>query len=607
MTNRRKYVLKHMGIAILAISVLLFVERVANFFWTENGDTAILSKNKIVHMKESPEEKTCLLIIDTTNEMSNAIVPQYQQIFTDMRVGFDSFDIADTSITRFEFKQKLENYKTAVIATDYYYLLQDKIFPLTDWVKRGGRLLVGMAPFCADGFELISSNLGIAEVGEDFALVDDFVSEENYMLGYQINYKITDSYESAMDAKLDSSATVYAHTSTGLPLVWTRDYGLGRFVVCNFSYIDKSYRGIYSSAYSLLEDVCVYPVINSSTFYLDDFPSPTPWGDGTYIKKDYGISIGQFYKNVWWPKVKELGEKHSIPYTGVIIETYEAETGEDIQRNKTTLEHIYYGKELTNAGGELGFHGYNHQPLCGPEYVYENDIGYRVWETDDAMFNSLYELKEFAERLFPTSNMTVYVPPSDILSPEGRQMIGEEFKSIRVIASVYGLGPDAYSQEFEVSEDGVIEAPRIVSSCIIDDYMQAEAFAELNFHFVNAHFMHPDDLLDEDRGAALGWEKLSQNLDDYMTWVDTSAPAIRHLTGSQMAGAIQRYVNVIPDVNVGIDTVEIKTDGFIDTAYYMIRVNDGELVEVEGGNLTKLNGTLFLLEANKKVVTITRK
>ena len=75
----------------------------------------------------------------------------------------------------------------------------------------------------------------------------------------------------------------------------------------------------------------------------------------------------------------------------------------------------------------------------------------------------------------------------------------------------------------------------------------------------------------------------------------------------ESAGAVQRYVNVTPEVTVDLDKVEIKTEGFIDYTYYMIRVMDGELLEAKGGKLTRLNGTLYLLEADKETVTIIRK
>ena len=44
--------------------------------------------------------------------------------------------------------------------------------------------------------------------------------------------------------------------------------------------------------------------------------------------------------------------------------------------------------------------------------------------------------------------------------------------------------------------------------------MELAAVSELNMHFVNTHFIHPDDLLDEDRGARLGWKKLKKRLDE---------------------------------------------------------------------------------------------
>lgn len=110
--------------------------------------------------------------------------------------------------------------------------------------------------------------------------------------------------------------------------------------------------------------------------------------------------------------------------------------------------------------------------------------------------------------MFPGTELSVYVPPSNVLSDEGREMIVKEFPEIRTIASNYFVGDMAYTQEFEVAEDGIVEQPRIISGAVIDDYMELAAISELNMHFVNTHFMHPDDLLDEDRGARLGWKKL---------------------------------------------------------------------------------------------------
>ncbi|MBQ4289529.1 MAG: DUF2194 domain-containing protein, partial [Clostridia bacterium] len=268
----------------------------------------------------------------------------------------------------------------------------------------------------------------------------------------------------------------------------------------------------------------------------------------------------------------------------------------------------YYGNMLLNRGGELGYHGYNHQPLCGPDWVYDKDLGYNTWESNEKMFEAFEELTRFSKSLFPASDLRVYVPPSDILSPEGRRMLGEDFPEVKVIASIYLQGSDEYSQEFNVAEDGMIETPRTISGGTIDNYMMITALSEMNFHFVSSHFMHPDDLLDEDRGAKEGWESYRNCIDNYMTWIDDSAyNNIRHLTGSGMAGAVQRYVNVVPAWTIDEKSIELNVKGIIDSSYFLVRVNEGELGDCYGGELTKLNDTLYLLKAqSEKVVMIRR-
>ena len=301
-----------------------------------------------------------------------------------------------------------------------------------------------------------------------------------------------------------------------------------------------------------------------------------------------------------------LGRDHNIEYTGLIIETYQDTTEGELKANESTANYYYYGNMLLNQGGELGYHGYNHQPLCLDNFVYNQELGYNTWDDYKTMHSSIKELIRFSTSMFPNQEMSVYVPPSDVLSPEGRQMLGVDFPQVKCIASIYLEGPDEYVQEFEVAEDGIVETPRIVSGGILDDYMRITAFAEMNLHFVSSHFMHPDDLLDEDRGADLGWEVLKANLDDYMGWVDESAVDIRHLTGSEMAGAVQRYVNLIPAYEVETDSISLTDKGLIDSAYYLIRANKGGLDNAYGGELIKLNDSLYLLKAQSSKVTIIR-
>lgn len=582
-----------------AIMVLLLVEKAGIPYQSEDLQDEILPADQVRTEKTLPEDKTCLLIVDSDQEASANAQKQFDCILTDMRVPYDTVDIAAQELP------DLKGYQTAVLIIPDITPMGQNVLKLTEWVNQGGRMMVGLPLNKTDAVDIISSKMGIQELGYDYVDVNAFRSAGNFMLGGDREYKIEDSYESSMNVGISENCRVYATLpGSNTPLIWTDTYGSGRFVVCNFGYCEKAYRGIYASAYSLLQDVCIYPVINAASFYLDDFPSPVPQGDSKYIQRDYGMDTAQFYSSVWWPDLLSMGKKHHISFTGLVIETYADKTSGKLPSNLSVGDYYYYGNMLLNQGGELGYHGYNHQPLCLSDFSYQEALGYHYWASEEEMKKSIEELEKFTKGLFPNEEMTVYVPPSNILSEEGRKMLVQDFPGIRAIASCYLPGSDGYSQEFEVAQDGMIETPRIISSCVLDDYMQLTAFSELNMHFVSSHFMHPDDLLDVDRGADLGWEKLKSRLDSYMTWMDTSAPSIRHLTGSGMAGAVQRFSSLTLERKDTDQEIVLNADGLVDHAYCLMRVNDGKIGKITGGRVTELNENLYLLELDQQQVTI---
>ena len=378
-------------------------------------------------------------------------------------------------------------------------------------------------------------------------------------------------------------------------------------MVVNLGIYVKAVRGIFSAAYSLLSDCTIYPVINGSAFYLDDFPSPVPGGNGEYIYRDYGINVRDFYANIWWPDILALAEKYGVRYTGVVIENYGDQTDGVIEHQMETSRFQYFGNMLLRHGGEIGYHGYNHQPLALGNVKYGDILPYTTWADTEAMENAMTELLQFCREMYPEASMSVYVPPSNVLSEEGRQLLAAKCPEIRTIASNYFTGEFAYEQEFEVADDGIVEQPRIISGAILDDYMQMAAVSELNMHFVNSHFMHPDDLLDEDRGAKLGWEKLKNRLEEYMDWLYDSAPELRNLTGSELSGAIERYGALTYEKHVTDKSVELKLNHFYDEAYLMLRFNDGIPGKVTGGELEHVTGNLYLLHAVNDEVTIEKK
>ncbi len=527
-----------------------------------------------------------------------------EAVLGQMKVPYDTCQAQDAAGTDWS------KYRTVVLSVTHVNLLGEEILKVFDWVETGGSLMLLYPPEVNGSFQSIAGKFGIAQAGNNYAVVSGLHFPRAFMLGGQEkDYVITEPYESSLAVELSEDCEVYLE-STGeypVPLIWSYALGEGTVVVDNLGYLEKGYRGFYSASYSLLGEVCAYPVINGSTFYIDDFPAPVPGGDSQYIRRDYDMSISEFYTNVWWKDLYNLAEQYGLRYTGLVIEQYSDETEAPFAANEDTRRFRYFGNMLLGQGGEIGLHGYNHMPLCLTGFDYKGEYdSYQTWDSYEDMKASIRELERFCGQLFPREEFRVYVPPSNILSQEGRSMLSEE-TDIQAIASVYlpdGNGI-AYVQEFEVAKDGIIETPRVISGYVLEDYMQLMAFSELNFHYVNTHFQHPDDILDEERGARLGWEEMYRRLSDYLEWLYTSAPGIRSLTGTELAAAVQTYDELQVEREDTRQGLRLRLDGFQEEAWLMVRINEGTFGEIQGGELQKLEGNLYLLHALEDVVDLT--
>lgn len=601
-TFRKFSYLLYPFIALVLLSVLLLIERYGVVSELKYDTDNYLSAEAVA-AKKSPDtwEKECLLLLDATQENSTEVEAHLTFVLESMRIGYTKFDMADGQIP------DLSRYRTVVIGFPCLDVLSGSLFSLFDWVENGGRLMLFSVPEPTPVFQTISRNLGIVEGGMSYARVHGLKIQNEFMLGSEnFEYHWEEPSSSMLDVRVSPSATVYvvSDDKTKPPLLWKTPYGQGYIVVNNHGMCEKITRGLTAAAYSLLEDLCVYPVINTSCFFLDDFPSPVPGGDGTYIRKYFGRDIASFYSNIWWPDMLQLADKYSVKYTGLIIEDYSETVTGPFPRTRDLERFRYFGNMLLEYGGELGLHGYNHMPLCLESYDFKGKVDYKKWKTPEDMEAAIRELLTFSEETFPNSKITTYVPPSNILSEEGRAVLAERFPQIRTLASLYLVEEIEYEQEFCISEDGIVELPRVISGTQIDAFMYWAAINELNFHYVNSHFMHPDDVLDVDRGAAKGWNSMRDTLDEYMSWLYGAAPNLRNQTSSEASGAVSRYDVLSLQRNFSGDTLELKIDNFNDEAYFMVRINEGRPAKVEGGSLEQMNQNLYILKANQDTVSI---
>lgn len=592
----------------MAIALVLLVESLGVHYGATRFDITYLDRDKAIPAADAiaGEKATNLLVIDSSQEGVSDAESMLDRVLLDMKVPTVTVDLAQGDEI-----PTLKQYQTMVIAMPNLDPLGEHVLQIMQWVKKGGGVMFAMTPEKTGYLDVIGPQIGIESSAYKYVVTEGITPSKDFMLGGGQTYMFSDPFKSSLSVALNDRAQVEAVSSNGrTPLVWRNSVESGTAVMCNIGIYVKMVRGFYASAFSLLSSAMAYPVINSAAFYLDDFPSPVPSGNGKYIKRDYNMSISEFYSQVWWPDLVRLAERYGIRFTGVMIENYGDDTKNDPVRQTDNTQFEYYGGLLLRQNGEIGYHGYNHQPLVLPNTDYGNEYTYVQWPNRKAIVDSLNELIAFQKTVLPAATSSVYVPPSNILSSEGRQIIGEDVPQICAIASM-AFPPDSsleYVQEFGVAADGVVEAPRIVSGSMVNNsYMRLAAVSELNMHYVSTHFMHPDDLLDEDRGAKEGWETYRKGLEDYLDWLEQSAPSIRMQTGTECAAAVQRFSGLTVSMATSDDSWDLHLGNLIDQGWLMFRANNGTPGRVRGGSLTKLTGNLYLLKATSATVHIERK
>lgn len=585
----------------LLVLVLYFVQK-SVFYHSKASILGLLdTEEAFSEQAELVQKPECLYIWEDDAQGSQAR-EMMESTLSQMKVPYQAVRVEDAAVEMFQ------DCRTVVVGVTDLSKMGDTALDLIEWLKAGGNLLFLYLPSNSGYLATIQDSLGITAIDGSAFVLEGIHFTRPYMPGgTSRDFYITDPYASSWRVLLKKECQVYAESTDDMrtPLFWRYPVGKGVAVVGNIGMVDKSYRGFYCAAYSLLGDGAAYPVINGSAFYIDEFPSPVPGGEDKFISRDYGLDVKDFLSQVWWPDIQDLGRKYNIRYTGALVEQLTDQVKGPFERNNNMSRYQYFGNQLLDMGGEIGYGGYNPMPLVMENFDYRGRFdAFQRWQSYDDMKAGFSELTQFCGFLFPGEQIQVYVPSANILSDEGRQMLAADFPQIRAIAASYFPGSVTYEQEFEVASDGIVDTPRIVSGYALNDFTWLTELGELTFHFVNTHFQSPDDALDENQGAELGWAEMYRGLDRYAEWLYGAAPQLRNLTGSELAAAVQRYDALQVKTVYEENAMVLELGNFVDEAWLLVRLNGHRPGTVTGGTLEELLDGLYLLKAEQADIEI---
>lgn len=480
---------------------------------------------------------------------------------------------------------------------------------IREYVRQGGKAYLLIRPMPGPALSSLYREIGFTNVG---GVVDTSGVRmySNLLIGGKgLELNDNNLTTSTLKGEVDAKARVHMTSGEGIPMLWEYGYGKGEYIVYNGSgFDDKTNRGLLVSVLGLGKDTYVYPVLGIKVVFIDDFPAPFPDGTDDRLYKDYHLPTAEFFRRVWWPDMLKAAERYGVKYTGVMIETYDDKVKPPFRDEKPDpIAHnnlIIFGRELLKNGGEMGLHGYNHQPLAPKGYNQEK-LGYAVWENDDAMALSVAEAIRYEQEAYPDYKIKVYVPPSNILSPEGRHALVKTMPDLKVISSLYIGGPEessAFIQEFGRGPDGVLDMPRISSDYSRDASTDWSILNGLNFPGAFIHFVHPDDIFFAEN-ADRRWKDMYNEFDSLLKDVYEKHGWLRSVTASQGAEHLEDILNLDYRVVEKGDNLTIACWGFRDDVYFTLRTAK-KVREYQGCTVQNIGENAYLLKISSPLATV---
>jgi hypothetical protein len=503
------------------------------------------------------------------------------------------------------FPKELKNYSGIIITFEELDLIPDLI-ALEEYVEHGGSVFFAIRPGINDGLFRLYRKLGLYEVG-GFTEANGIELTSNILIK-QKGLVINDDtiINSSLAIGLESRSKVHARSVNNIPLLWDVPYQKGRFIIFNGTMLDsKVNRGLIVGSLSLMKEDFIYPILNMKLANIDDFPAPVPEGYNQQIVKEHDMSTEAFYRKIWWPFIQDGAKKYDVKYAGYMIQTYNDrvqppytdETGEQLE----TL--ISYGRELLKMGGEIGVHGYNHQSLT-TESERVSHLGYNVWESQDDMEEALEELSEYMNKAFPNMTVKSYVPPSNIIDNFGLSAITSTIPTINVISSLYREDEErrAFIQEF--THDGkFVHLPRITDGYAYSNQTKWTIANSLTSIGVFSHFIHPDDILDEERTSEKTWGELSQEYNSMLRDLKINYPWLRSMLPSEAADWIEWYSNITIYTEKTDQKLRVYSDSFSGEVFFVFRTNKN-ITSMKDCTIKKIEDGVYLVTGYKEIFEI---
>ncbi|MBS7786861.1 DUF2194 domain-containing protein [Flavobacterium sp. CYK-55] len=423
------------------------------------------------------------------------------------------------------------------------------------------------------------------------------------------------------------------------PAIIENSIGAGRVLFLNtsgdFGKIDRGF--LFAGVLRGLEGI-PYPIANTATIFLDDFPAPQYDIKAEPVKSEMDMTTADFVSKIWWPDMRDLGKEYKIPYAAMLTFDYRNKIVPPFTLDQWNSRKIktkekseplpdWLVNDVKKNGHELAFHGYNHVSLT--KHLWRNT---KFIPTAMNTVKKKWELSDYGK--LPAT----YVPPSNEIDAMGVKTLKDAMPSIKYMCSLFlGQKDEGGDREFDYDpyDKRMFDYPRISSGFYFSDTERYAIHSMYLFTGIWTHFVHPDDIYQipatADKraggyslrnGLNLGWRK-SKNSDKamfpefkvFMKQMTSFYPQMRFVNGEVGGDIVMnwRASRFSHEIEKGFYTVKQIGAGNQDKEYWFIFVSNENADKIEGslrsqsvlyGKTPLMDGWLISVYSNKSKLTL---
>lgn len=598
---------KYFLILILIIAGVLQGIRFLNkgdYFSLEQKHTFNLPK-KLNNDIELKDYQKYLVFYSPESELSQKVLGNLEEVFKFNKIPYDKVDIK-TEID-------ISPYQNFIFTTDTFLgFRKDVYLSMKNKITKegGGIFLLTNPPFSPfhklagiEELDLQKSyiGIGIKFFKKFFPGLDSLELKDNSLSGY------------VHKPKLVNDIDIIAKDSEDIPIIWKKSLGKGSVVYVNTTlFAEKVGRGLMNQIISLESPWYIGITLNSKLVHIDDFPSPIPRYRDEIIYKSYGMETDEFYNQIWWKDMEGLAQRKKLKYSAFLIGDYNDDTDKNLMKD---IPEIYLrdldrrGRNLFIHQGELGIHGYNHNPLVFEGEIDFKSLNYYPWKSEKDIDESLTRLDKVIDDLWGENiEIYSYVPPSNILSFRGKQALYNHYPDLKIISSLFYGDDEKGSFITEVGRDKDFPTihllPRFSSGFSRTDEKMWNIYNALALYGYFSHFVHPDDILSEDRGYGKDWEQLLREFEGILGEVNDNFPQLEPTLNYEL---LDKYTN-IEDIEIyskkNKNKIEIEVKNFSSPFKIVFRVKNSKIKDVSSKkykNIGEYEDTnLYLIEIDRE-------